>query len=167
MYYRILMVCLGNICRSPTAQVVLQQKIDQCGLTKRITVDSAGTHATAHAGAPPDARAMHHARLRGYTLQGLRAKAVQRAHFASFDLVVAMDGANLAWLHQHCPPGQRSKLVTLGQYARTQTVPTQGVPDPYYGGPNGFEQVLDLVEDACDGLLHHLMPRFKLTLDSC
>jgi protein-tyrosine phosphatase len=164
MYYRILMVCLGNICRSPTAQVVLQQKIERCGLTKHITVDSAGTHAS-HVGAGPDARAVHHAGLRGYVLQGLRAKAVQRAHFASFDLVVAMDGANLAWLHQNCPPGQRSKLVALGQYVRAQVMPPHGVPDPYYGGPNGFEQVLDLVEDACDGLLHHLKPRFKLSLD--
>lgn len=150
---RVLMVCMGNICRSPTAHGVLQAKVAAAGLQQAVEVDSAGTH-DYHVGEPPDARAQQHALRRGYDLSGQRARQLQARDFSAFDLVLVMDAANERLAQALCPPAQRHKLQRLAAFASRHTV-TQ-VPDPYYGGAEGFEQVLDLVEDACDGLLTQL-----------
>lgn len=148
--HSVLFVCMGNICRSPTAHGVILHKLQQAGLAERVCVDSAGTHGY-HVGEPPDLRAQAHARQRGYDLSGLRARAVERADFARFDWILAMDRANLALLQERCPPAYRARLGLLTQHCRQHR--TLDVPDPYYGGAQGFEQVLDLVEDACSTLV--------------
>lgn len=146
----VLMVCMGNICRSPTAEAVLRHKLRAAGLEARVQVDSAGTHAW-HAGAPPDMRSQRHATRRGYDLSALRAREVVDADFTRFDLILAMDWDNLALLEERCPPELQHKLQRLTQFARRHDSPV--VPDPYSGGADGFEQVLDLIEDACDGFI--------------
>ena len=147
---RVLMVCMGNICRSPTAEAVLRHKLDAAGLGETVTVDSAGTHAW-HSGSPPDQRSTTHAARRGYSLAGLRAREVVEADFDQFDLILAMDWDNLALLEERCPPPYRRKLGRLTEHCQLHDSPV--VPDPYAGGAQGFEEVLDLVEDACDGLV--------------
>jgi len=150
---RVLMVCMGNICRSPTAEGVLRHKLQAAGLAGQVEVDSAGTHGY-HVGAPPDERSQHHARQRGYDLSPLRARRVSATDFERFDLVLAMDEDNLEHLEGICPPHLRSRLQLLMIHA-----PASGstvVPDPYYGGAEGFDQVLDYVESACDGLVAQL-----------
>lgn len=154
MPYRVLMVCMGNICRSPTALAVLRHKLCAAGLSDAVIVDSAGTYA-GHRGHPPDPRSVSHARGRGYDLSSIRARGVEEADFAHFDLILAMDDANLATLRRTCPPEYRSKLAKLSHHAVRMTAWTE-VADPYYGGPNGFEHVLDVIEDACEGLVTHL-----------
>lgn len=146
----ILVVCMGNICRSPTAEAVLRHKLREAGLHDAVTVDSAGTHAW-HAGSPPDARSVAHAARRGYDLSGLRAREVVEADFDQFDLILAMDWDNLALLEDRCPPPYRGKLGRLTEHCRLHDSPV--VPDPYSGGAQGFEKVLDLIEDASDGLV--------------
>ena len=150
---RILMVCLGNICRSPTAEAVLRAKLAAAGLGERIHVDSAGTGGW-HVGEPPDRRAIVHGKRRGYDLSALRGRQVDPADFERFDLVLAMDEDNLTDLEADCPPEHRPKLRLLMDFAP----PGHGrvVPDPYSRGPESFEQVLDLVEVACDGLVAQL-----------
>ena len=150
MISSVLFVCMGNICRSPTAEAVLRHKLRDAGLHQAVWVDSAGTHAW-HAGAPPDARSQMHAARRGYDLSPLRAREVVEADFEQFDLILAMDWDNLALLEECCPPPCRRKLGRLTEHCRAHDSPV--VPDPYAGGPQGFEEVLDLVEDACEGLL--------------
>ncbi|MBW8845912.1 MAG: low molecular weight phosphotyrosine protein phosphatase [Burkholderiales bacterium] len=148
---RILFFCMGNICRSPTAEGVMRAKLAAAGLD--VEVDSAGTHGY-HVGDPPDERSQAHAARRGYDLSTLRARRLEAADFGRFDLVLAMDGANLAQAQRLCPPGQRHRLKLLMDYA-----PHAGrahVPDPYYGGAAGFDDVLDLVEAGCDGLIAEL-----------
>jgi protein-tyrosine phosphatase len=146
----VLMVCMGNICRSPTAEAVLREKLRRAGWHDRVTVDSAGTHAW-HAGAPPDARSVRHAARRGYDLSALRARPVHDHDFERFDLILAMDWDNLSLLEERCPVAHRSKLARLTEYGVRHASPV--VPDPYAGGGADFERVLDLVEDACDGLI--------------
>jgi len=153
MISSVLFVCMGNICRSPTAEAVLRHKLRAAGLHDRVRVDSAGTHAW-HAGAPPDGRSVAHAARRGYDLSPLRAREVVDADFDQFDLILAMDWDNLALLEERCPPPYRRKLGRLTEHCRRHDSPV--VPDPYAGGAQGFEEVLDLVEDACDGLVHLL-----------
>lgn len=156
MTRRILFFCMGNICRSPTADGVMRAKLQAAGLD--IEVDSAGTHGY-HVGAPPDERSQEHALKRGYDLSPLRARKLIAQDFERFDLVLAMDADNLAHAEALCPPSQRHRLKLLLDYA-----PHTGkrhVPDPYYGGAAGFEEVLDLVESACDGLLGTLRPATK------
>jgi protein-tyrosine phosphatase len=159
MRYRVLMVCMGNICRSPTAEAVLRHKLQRAGLHELITVDSAGTHAH-HVGAPPDDRSRKHASRRGYDLDPLRARKVDAGDFERFDLLIAMDWDNLALLEENSPPDAqaRRKLKRLTEFlpADSRFAGTQTVPDPYYGGPAGFDHVLDLVEASCDGLVEHL-----------
>jgi protein-tyrosine phosphatase len=150
---RVLMVCMGNICRSPTAEGVLRHKLRAAGLEGAVLVDSAGTHAY-HVGEPPDSRAIAHARRRGYDLSALRARKVTAVDFDDFDLVLAMDWDNVELLEDLCPGHHRPKLRRLAEFSRR--FPVDVVPDPYTGGAAGFEHVLDLVEDACDGLLAHL-----------
>ena len=146
---RVLVVCLGNICRSPTAEVVLRNKLRVAKLDRLVDVDSAGT-ACGHSGLPPDARSQKHARARGYELSGLRARAVKAADFHRFDLMLAMDEDNLADLERLKPVGAAAALQLFG---------AAEVPDPYLGGPGGFEEVLDLVEAASDTWVEALRQR--------
>jgi len=159
---RVLMVCMGNICRSPTAEAVLRRKLREAGLAHLVDVDSAGTHAY-HVGSPPDERSQKHARQRGYDLAPLRARRVSAQDYEKFDLLLAMDWDNLAILEDECPPdlpqarrSQKLKRLTEFMPATSPHAGAQTVPDPYYGGPAGFDAVLDLVENACDGLVEHL-----------
>ena len=149
----VLMVCMGNICRSPTAEGVLRHKLRAAGLQERVSVASAGTHGDYHQGEPPDSRSSAHAARRGYALDGHQARPVSGADFECFDLILAMDEANLDWLRAH-PAAQHGKLGLLLDYA--PAAGRRSVPDPYYGSAAGFEVVLDLVESACDGLVEHL-----------
>jgi len=144
---RILFVCMGNICRSPTAEGVMRHLLAERGLKDEVEVQSAGTGGW-HAGAPPDARSARAAAARGITLEGA-ARQVTRADFEDFDLLVAMDRDNLADLRAIAPAGTEHKVRLLLADGRD-------VPDPYYGGPHGFENVLDLVETACKQLLDEL-----------
>jgi protein-tyrosine phosphatase len=152
---QILMVCMGNICRSPTAQAVLRAKVAQAGLTHQVLVDSAGTH-NYHPGSPPDERSQAHALRRGLNLSGLRARQIHPDDYADFDLILAMDWDNLALLQVDCPPQHAVKLKLLMEFADPSAALGAVVPDPYYGGAGGFEQVLGLTEAACDGLVQHL-----------
>ncbi|PFH13182.1 low molecular weight protein-tyrosine-phosphatase [Burkholderia sp. JKS000303] len=146
-------VCLGNICRSPTAEGVMRHQVGAAGLADRIAIDSAGT-GDWHVGEPPDTRAQAAAHTRGYDLSALRARQVSAADFERFDLLLAMDEANLAELRRRCPPEYRDKVRLLMEFA-PGTAETE-VADPYFGGAQGFEQVLDQVERACAGLLDTL-----------
>jgi protein-tyrosine phosphatase len=138
----ILFVCTGNICRSPTAEGVLKDMARKHGV--ELHVESRGTH-DYHVGEAPDARAQHHAKQRGYDLSSQRAKHLSKRDFEEFDLVLAMDHGHLRILQRLCPPQHAGKVKLFIQETE--------VPDPYYGGPEGFEQVLDLVEAACRSLL--------------
>jgi protein-tyrosine phosphatase len=151
---RVLMVCMGNICRSPTAEGVLRAKLAAAGLQRQVEVDSAGTLGH-HAGSPPDARAVRHAAARGYDLSKQRARRVAPADFARFDWVLAMDEGNLDGLRRIAPPDATARVGLLMAHAR-RFADVAEVPDPYYGAPAGFDRVLDLVEDACDGLVEQL-----------
>jgi protein-tyrosine phosphatase len=153
MSYSVLFVCMGNICRSPTADGVFRQKVAEHGLASQVQVDSAGTH-NYHPASPPDARAQAAASKRGYDLSGLRARQITAADYAAFDLILAMDWDNLAMLQDDCPPEHQHKLRRLTEFC--QHCASNVVPDPYYGGAQGFETVLDLVEDSCEGLLAHV-----------
>jgi protein-tyrosine phosphatase len=146
-------VCLGNICRSPTAEAVLRAQIAIAGLDGRIDVDSAGT-GDWHVGEAPDERAQAAAGRRGYDLSLLRARQVAREDFERFDLLVAMDEANLRQLRELCPEQHQGKLRLLMDFALQPA--KREVADPYFGGGQGFEQVLDQCEAACGGLLAHL-----------
>lgn len=143
---RVLMVCMGNICRSPTAEAVLRAKLERAGLADDVEVDSAGTHADWHKGEAPDKRSQQHARRRGYDLSALRARKVEAGDFERFDLILAMDDDNLGELESRCPPALRPKLRRLIDGDGLNAV----VPDPYYGDAAAFEDVLDRVEAACD-----------------
>jgi len=151
---RVLMVCMGNICRSPIAEGVLRHRLQRAGLERRVLVDSAGTLGY-HVGEAPDPRAVRQAALRGYDLSGLRARSVAAGDYARFHWLLAMDDDNLAWLQSKAPPDHAARVELLMPYARHHPHVLE-VPDPYYGSAAGFEHVLDLVEDACDGLLVHL-----------
>lgn len=148
----VLLVCLGNICRSPTAHGVLEHRLREADLD--VLVDSAGT-AAYHVGNPPDRRATDAASRRGIRLEHLRARQVQAEDFGRFDLVLAMDRDNLEDLLAICPDEHRAKVSLFLEFAGDR-VATLEVPDPYYGGDAGFEQVLDLVELATAGLIEQL-----------
>ncbi len=150
---KILFVCLGNICRSPTAEAVLRGVLAREAPELDVTVDSAGT-SNYHPGAAPDRRSQAVARERAYDLSGLRARQVRAADFVQFDLILAMDRRNLEELLRMAPAGMRRKIQLFLDYAPEQRL--REVPDPYYGGPRGFEDVLDLIEAASRGLLRRL-----------
>lgn len=152
---RVLMVCLGNICRSPTAHGVFQKRIADANLMHRIEVDSAGT-AGYHIGSKPDARSSAVAAKRGYDLTTQSARQVQQADFSRYDYVLAMDKSNLADLSSNCPNAHKSKLSLFLDFGSGDA---KEVPDPYYGGDDGFDNVLKLVEDAADGLIAHIIER--------
>jgi protein-tyrosine phosphatase len=149
----VLFVCMGNICRSPAAEAVFRAQVEAAGLARRIRIDSAGTH-DYHINDAPDARTQRSAKKRGYDLGGLRGRQVASADFAAFDYVLAMDSANLAILQRLRPQGAVGHLGLFMEFAARHRA--REVPDPYYGGADGFERVLDMVEDAAAGLLAHL-----------
>ena len=158
---RILFVCMGNICRSPTAEGVFRDLLTKRGIDFILEVDSAGTH-DYHVGEAPDARAIAAARRRGIDLSALRARQISEQDFSRFDLILAMDEQNVIELRRRAgttPYLERVKL--LMEYA--PSAPRNFVPDPYYGGPLGFEEVLDLLEQASEGLLQDLLSRRSMT----
>jgi protein-tyrosine phosphatase len=157
---KILFVCLGNICRSPTAEGVFRAVAARDAPDLALEIDSAGT-AGYHIGEPPDPRTRQAAHRRGYDLSPLRARVVEPRDFEEFDLILAMDRENLNVLHHRAPPHARERVRLFLEFAPEAQV--FEVPDPYYGGPNGFEEVLDLVEQASQGLLQHLRERARLT----
>ncbi len=149
----ILFVCMGNICRSPTAEGVFRVRAERAGLAQGLHIDSAGTHAY-HVGHQPDPRSTEFAARRGYDLSTQRARQVDASDFAGFDRIYAMDRDNLARLTAACPPEHRHKLGLFMQLATHSDADV--VPDPYYGDGNGFDLVLDYIEDASDGLIEAL-----------
>jgi protein-tyrosine phosphatase len=149
----ILFVCLGNICRSPTAEAVFRTLAARDAPELNLRVDSAGT-ADYHVGSAPDRRALEAARRRGYDMSGRRARTVEPFDFERFDLILAMDRTNWSDLRHAAPPAARERVRLFLEYGPDTDV--LDVPDPYYGGPNGFEEVLDLIEAASRGLLRHL-----------
>jgi protein-tyrosine phosphatase len=146
-------VCLGNICRSPSAEAVMRDLVERAKLSDRIVIDSAGT-GDWHIGDPPDERAQRAAKKRSYDLSALRGRQVEVDDFARFDLLIAMDDANFAALTALCPPEHRDKIRLLMEFATRDD--SRVVVDPYFGGEEGFETVLDQCEDACEGLLKAL-----------
>ena len=159
---KVLFVCLGNICRSPTAEGVFRTLVEREGLANKISIDSAGTGSW-HVGEAPDRRATAAARMRGVDLSEQRARKVQISDFQNFDYVLAMDADNYASLSSTCPPGKEDRLRLFLDFA-----PDSGrtdVPDPYYGGGGGFDLVFDLVEEASQGLLTHIREHHPEALD--
>src|SRR5487761_639487 len=150
---RILFVCLGNICRSPTAEVVFRAVASREAPDLALEIDSAGT-AGYHVGELPDRRTRQAAARRGYDLSALRARVVEPSYFEHYDLILAMDRENLHALERRAPEHARTRLRLFLEFAPETGV--SEVPDPYYGGPNGFEDVLDLIEAASGGLFEHL-----------
>ena len=148
----VLFVCLGNICRSPSAHAVFRHKSKNAGFD--ITVDSAGT-AAYHQGARPDSRSQKVGENRGYDFAEISARKVEQHDFEKFDLILAMDNANFSDLIERCPEEYQPKVRLMTEFCQTYADESE-VPDPYYGGAAGFEFVLDLIEDASDGLLHQI-----------
>ena len=153
---RVLFVCMGNICRSPTAEAVFRHYVQEAGLSGQIMIDSAGT-IDFHAGKAPDLRAQRAAQRRGYDMSGLRGRQVEDGDFYRFNYVLAMDRDNLSSLQRLAPLDSDTKAQLFLEYARHRL--EREVPDPYYGGLDGFERVLDMVEDAAEGLLIHIQQK--------
>ena len=153
----VLFVCLGNICRSPSAEAVFRHLVEQAGLTGDFDIDSAGTIA-AHSGEKADARMQQHASRRGYKLTSISRKVNPKLDFDRFDYIIAMDDQNKRdLLAMARNANDVSKISKMTDYASHSSYTS--VPDPYYGGASGFELVLDLLEDACEGLLHYIKNR--------
>jgi protein-tyrosine phosphatase len=153
---RVLFVCLGNICRSPTAEGVFRKRVQEQGLHNHIEINSAGTHAY-HVGHPPDARAQEAARRRGIDLSSLRGRQATARDIEVFDYVLAMDRENYENLLDICPDGLEHKVRLFMEFAPNR--PEREVPDPYFGGPAGFDRVLDMIEEASAGLLADIRKR--------
>jgi protein-tyrosine phosphatase len=153
---RILFVCMGNICRSPTAEGVFRHVLAAQAPELQIEIDSAGTH-DYHVGAPPDGRSIAAAKRRGIDLSELRARMVALDDFANYDLILAMDDENLGELKRRAPAIHHERIRLMMEFAPQAT--SRAVPDPYYGGAQGFEQVLDLLEEAASGLVQELLQR--------
>lgn len=147
----VLFVCLGNICRSPTAEAVFRARAEAAGL--HVETDSAGTGAW-HVGKPPDPRAQAAGEARGYDLSPLRARQVKAGDFQRFDLILAMDEDNYEMLCLKASGDARERIAMMMDFAPDH--PERAVPDPYYGGGDGFARVLDMLEEASDGLISHL-----------
>jgi len=156
MMTKILFVCTGNICRSPSAEGVFRHVLEEAGLTDMVEVDSAGTH-DFHVGEAPDARAVAAARKRGYDIANCVARQVQAEDFLNFDFILAMDWENLSALQQRCPKQYHYKLMLLMRFANEFEEAT--IPDPYYGSAEGFTKMLDYIEDACQGVLEVVRKR--------
>lgn len=150
---RVLFVCMGNICRSPTAEAVFRYQAQQAGLWPEVQCASAGTH-DFHVGSAPDGRARAAALQRGYDMSKQRGRYVSDEDFARYDMILAMDHQNMAILRRRCPPEHAEKLEMFMAYARRHAV--SEVPDPYYGSTRGFALVLDMIEDVCEALIEHI-----------
>ena len=150
---RVLFVCMGNICRSPTAEAVFKHHLVKSGLAREVYADSAGTH-DYHVGDPPDARAQEAARKRGYDMNALRGRLVTYEDLMEFDYVLAMDEINLQHLRRNCLSEHRNKLRLLTEFS--DKFSGSEIPDPYYGGPRGFDTVLDMIEGSVQGLIAQL-----------
>lgn len=160
MKIKILFVCLGNICRSPAAEGVMQRLVDERGLASCFEIDSAGTY-SGHHGQLPDPRMRQHASRRGYNLTH-RARPIERADFEHFSIIVAMDESNRrSLLHMASTIEQERKIVMMGDYIVKLRAHYDYVPDPYYEGAEGFELALDLLEDACSNLLDEIIEKNK------
>lgn len=157
--HRVLFVCMGNICRSPTAEGVFRRLVQERAADLDIEIDSAGTH-DYHVGEPPDRRAIAAALRRGIDIRQLRARTVEAADFERFDLLIAMDRLNREVLLERSPPQFHARIRLFLEFA--PDVDEEDVPDPYYGGAVGFERVLDLAEEASLGLLDEVMSRAGL-----
>ncbi len=153
---KVLFVCMGNICRSPTAEGVFANIVERQGLNDIIEIDSAGTHAY-HIGNPPDPRSQECALQRGIDLSSLRARRVNKQDFNEYDYILAMDKDNYSELEEICPDELLEKLKLFMDFA--PHLSNKEVPDPYYGGSNGFERVFDMVEEAAQGLLRDIQKR--------
>jgi protein-tyrosine phosphatase len=158
-HFKILFVCMGNVCRSPTAEAVFLKKLADRDLLHKIKVDSAGTHSF-HPDAPPDERSQIHARKRGYDLSNLRARAVVESDFEEFNLLLTMDWDNRALLEERCPALHLHKIRSLAEFL--QTTQASVIPDPYYDGEQGFEHVLDLIEEASEGLMKFIAQKTQV-----
>lgn len=156
---KVLFVCMGNICRSPSAEGVFRDKVSAAGLSDKIQIDSAGTHAY-HIGNSPDPRSQEAAIKRDYDLSAQRARKVEVEDFDEFDYVIAMDMSNEDDLQAICPTALEDKIHLFLKFSDNSNV--KEVPDPYYGAGNGFEIVLDLIEDAADGLIAHLQKHHSI-----
>lgn len=150
---KVLFVCMGNICRSPTAEGVFRKLVVEADMTKQIDIASAGTHAY-HIGEPPDLRSQEAARRRGIDLSALRGRHVTGQHIKDYDYVLAMDSENYDGLLDICPRGYEEKIRLFLEFAPHR--PEREVPDPYYGGASGFDRVLDMIEEAARGLLEDI-----------
>lgn len=159
MQTKVLFVCMGNICRSPTAKAVFDSMVKAAGLTELVQADSAGTHAF-HVGEAADPRAVSAAQRRGYDLSGHQARKVEMCDFSDYDYILAMDWDNLALLQRTAPRGLQHKLQLLMRFATEYEAAT--VNDPYHGGPAGFDQALDYIEDACNGLMEVVRRRASM-----
>ncbi|MGH8635677.1 MAG: low molecular weight protein-tyrosine-phosphatase [Burkholderiales bacterium] len=157
---RVLFVCLGNVCRSPTAEAVFRQRLHSAGLSDRVACASAGTHGF-NRGASADGRARAAAQRRGYDMSRMRGRSIADEDFARFDLVLAMDRQNLEALRSRCPGDKSERLRLLMEFARMHDA--LDVPDPYYGNAKAFELVLDMIEDACESLVDHVRDRYLTT----
>ena len=155
---KVLFICMGNICRSPTAHGVFQQMINAKGLSGSIEVDSAGTHAY-HVGKSPDARSVKAALFRDIDIRDLTARQLDDYDFEEFDYLLVADNDNYHLTLESCPKEHRHKVKFMLDFAERTTL--KEVPDPYYGEGNGFERVLDLLEDACEGLMFELEKKLK------
>ena len=153
---RLLFVCMGNICRSPSAEGVFRRVLAERAPQLTIEIDSAGTH-DYHVGRPPDRRAIAAARRRGIDLSQLRARQVSAEDFERYDLILVMDEENLDELRRRAPARYHDRIRLLMEFAPEAT--SRQVPDPYYGSASGFEEVLDLLEEAAEGLLQELLKR--------
>lgn len=149
----VLMVCMGNICRSPMAEGMLRKAVREAGLEGFVEIDSAGTHAY-HVGSPPDPRAQQAIRRRGVDISDLRGRKVADEDFERFDYILVMDGDNYDRLIERAPVHHRGKIRRLLSFSRKY--PNLDVMDPYYGGPQGFEENLDMIEDAVQGLIREI-----------
>ena len=153
MAVRVLFVCMGNICRSPMAEGMFRKAVREAGLESHVEIDSAGTHAY-HVGSPPDQRAQQAIRQRGVDISGLRGRKVADADFERFDYILVMDGDNYDRLIDRAPSHHHGKIRRLLSFSRKY--PNLDVMDPYYGGPQGFEENLDMIEDAVQGLIRDI-----------
>src|SRR5512139_1349890 len=153
MAVRVLMVCMGNICRSPMAEGMFRKAVREARLESLVEIDSAGTHAY-HVGSPPDPRAQQAIRQRGEDISDLRGRKVADEDFERFDYILVMDGDNYDKLIQRAPAHHHVKIRRLLSFSRKY--PNLDVVDPYYGGPQGFEENIDMIEDAVQGLIREI-----------
>lgn len=156
--FKFLFVCMSNTCRSPTAEAVFSKKLAAREVLHKFKIDSAGTH-NFHPNVPPDERSQKHAIKRGYDLSNLRARPVVKRDFEYFDLLLTMDWDNRALLEEMCPATHLYKIRGLAEFL--QTTQASVIPDPYCGGDQGFEHVLDLIEEASEGLVKFALKKVK------